>query len=187
MDRAGKEEMKDASENVEGGESGRCAMRNRLMLFISLVMILSFIASMSRTGSANEDNGTASGITFDVQAARVVGCDVGDKYDEKTGAITHKTSTFSKQSPAMHITVGVTGLTKGQEIVCSLHAVDVRDSEGKRYKDIHVASTSAKAPDSEATAHFDFSKPEKGWPVGSYSISISVRGKIIKTVDIIVK
>ncbi len=114
-------------------------------------------------------------------------CQVGDQYDPESEDVTNQTTTFTPDTPAMHVSAGITGLTTGATIRGSLRAVDVTDSEGTRIQDYEVASHDLDAPGEESTVHFEFSAPDAGWPVGSYAIYIAVGDSVIETIEVTVE
>ena len=118
--------------------------------------------------------------------AKVAVLKIGDQID-KDQKVTHAADTFTKDTAAIYASVGIKGLNKGDEIKGTLMATEVVTTDGTKVRDEEVASTTLAAPAEESTAHFEFTPPEKGWPVGSYVLQIAVNGENIENVDLSVK
>ncbi len=112
---------------------------------------------------------------------------VGDKYDAEAGEVTHKTDTFTPQTPVIEVNAGIKGLQTGAPITGTLTAIEVTTQDGTKIKDHQVATTDMAAPGEESTVHFSFSAPDAGWPKGAYRITIAVEGTTIETTEVTVK
>jgi hypothetical protein len=117
----------------------------------------------------------------------VVVLQVGDKYDKTSSEVTHQTKAFSPETKTMHVSAGIKGLTPKEKVTGKLRAVDVTDKQGTVIRDQDVLSTDVEAPAEEATVHFQFDHPTAGWPVGSYEITVAVRGQVLETIPVTVK
>ncbi|HCU34760.1 MAG TPA: hypothetical protein DGT21_04715 [Armatimonadetes bacterium] len=113
--------------------------------------------------------------------------EVGKTYDRDTGLIGAPTLEFSAGDTAIHVVASMTGLSSGATVTCRLVAVNLRTAEGKTLKDVEIAGTNARAPDTSSDFHFDFHPTLGGWPTGQLQIEMSMNNKIIKTADVTIK
>lgn len=106
---------------------------------------------------------------------------IGDRYEEQTMVVTHKTNIFSSKSPFVHVVMGVGGLRKGMEVRGNLRAIHITDLTGVEHRNIEISSIVVRAVAAENTFHFEFSSPTKGWPLGTYAVNLEVEGHVINT------
>jgi len=112
---------------------------------------------------------------------------VGDQYDKATGEVTSQTRTFAPDTPLMHVSAGITGLTAGTMVQGTLRAIEVTNNEGTVLRDIELATVEVEAPAEESTIHFEFNAPDTGWPPGAYAVDIVTGGEVIETVELTVE
>ena len=175
---------------------------NRLLIVLTLFVFVVVGASCSfQCGKPSEESTSAPGPivkapatpapTPDANAgkagnAKVAVLKIGDQIDQDE-QVTHAADTFAKDTAAIYASVGIKGLNKGDEIKGTLMATEVVTTDGTKVRDEEVASTTLASPAEESTAHFKFTPPEKGWPVGSYALQIAVNGENIDSTDLSVK
>ena len=168
-------------------------MRNLGVTMLLLAVVLTVTSCTVKTspttgaGTPQPTTPAASGPAPEPKAAgpQVASLDIGEQYADD--AIGNATTTFAPTAPVMHVAASITGLAKGATIRGTLRAVDVTDAKGNTIRDYEVASKELSAPGAESTAHFEFSAPTAGWPVGKYVVEVAVDGQIIKTAEITVE
>ncbi len=161
-----------------------------LMIFTAMTMLASCsVRGESGTGNETEKATTpaSESSAASVKGPTVVVLQVGDKYDEKSGQVTNQIDVFSTDTPSIHVNTGIMKLKAGAKISGTLHVVEVKDPAGAVVRDIDVLSADDRAPAEEATMHFEYTKPDNGWPVGDYTVNIAVDGVQIDSVEIEVK
>jgi hypothetical protein len=84
------------------------------------------------------------------------------------------TDRFTPDSPVIHAVLVFQDARPGTKIRGSWVAVDAIET---RNYEIHANDVIVKG--SEDTAHFELSKPDKGWPAGNYRLDISVDDKFV--------
>lgn len=84
------------------------------------------------------------------------------------------TDRFTPDSPVIHAVLVFQDARPGTKIRGSWVAVDAIET---RNYEIHSNDVTVKG--NEDTAHFELSKPDKGWPAGNYRLDISVDDKFV--------
>ena len=186
-------------------------MRNVGLVALLLALLLVLVGCPTTKPSGTSDQGTIPAVTDTTEptgepetaetteepeapaatethpTAKVAVLKVGDQFDEETEKITNQTKTFTPDTPVMYISVGITGLTKGEMVKGILMAVDVTAKDGTEITGVEVASTELEAPGEESTMDFKFSAPTDGWPPGSYQVEIEGSEKLIETIELTVE
>ena len=89
------------------------------------------------------------------------------------------TTSFASDIPKIFVRWQGETLTKGDKIRCVWIAEDVGNVAPKNYK-IDETSTTANGP--RAFGTFTVSRPNKGWPVGTYRVELYAKDEVIDTI-----
>ncbi len=97
--------------------------------------------------------------------------------------------TFTKDTPTLFLVCDSDDVKSGQEVKSVWIAADTNKVAPDNYK---IDEKSMKVPanmgsDQTFTANFSLSKPNNGWPVGSYHVDLSVDGQLIQSFKFSVK
>jgi hypothetical protein len=84
------------------------------------------------------------------------------------------TQTFAPDAPAIHAVVTFTGAKQGTKIKGSWISVDAIET-----KNYLIDSAEVMVQGKEDAAHFEISRPNKGWPTGNYRLDVYVGGKLV--------
>ena len=107
-----------------------------------------------------------------------------DKIDKANGyEIVNAATVFRPDSPQVVCVIKVEGASAGATLKAVWIAEDVGKVVPPNYK---IAEKSLTMPFVNAGT-FSLSKPDSGWPVGSYHVEIYLGGKLAKTVKFTVK
>ena len=118
---------------------------------------------------------------------QVVSLAIGDAYDAKSGKITHEAEAFTPATPAIHIAAELAGLKKGEDMKGVLMAIAVTTKSGQKVANTEVASAHMAAPGVDSDVHFKFTAPTKGWPQGSYQLTLFVDNQPIHAKNLTVR
>ena len=121
-------------------------------------------------------------IDAEARSARVTEFAMGDARDEATHAITHQTTDLSTSAQAIYLAATLSGLKPSSTITGTLTAVDVALDATNHISFYEMASKELKAPSEETAAEFAFSPPTRGWPEGTYAVTMSVNGLKMQSV-----
>ncbi len=101
-------------------------------------------------------------------AARAVALDLGSGFDNGRFAVTGATDSFqAARLNVVHAVVHIEGVTSPVMVKTEWMYLGTRES---------VWSNDIKMEDNGA-AHFELSKPAKGWPAGEFAIKVYINGK----------
>ena len=93
---------------------------------------------------------------------------------EKGGA---SQTTFAPDSAELFLQVGLTGVASGSTLTCTWIAEDTHGAAPANFK---IAATDIKIGSIDNVGDCSLSKPNAGWPVGTYRVDLAVNGQTIK-------
>ena len=93
---------------------------------------------------------------------------------EKGGA---SQAAFAPDTAALFLQVDLTGVASGSTLTCTWIAEDTHGAAPANFK---IAATDFKVGSIDNTADCSLSKPNAGWPVGTYRVDLAVDGQTIK-------
>ena len=93
---------------------------------------------------------------------------------EKGGA---SQTTFAPDTAALFLQVDLTGVASGSTLTCIWIAEDTHGAAPANFK---IAATDFKVGSIDNEADCSLSKPNAGWPVGTYRVDLAVDGQTIK-------
>ncbi len=166
-----------------------------IVVILAVALCLSSCSFKFKVGNPPEDKPAASapadkdaggdqtaGEATDKYTVKIL--EAGDERDEETREITHATTEFTTAVKEIYVNAGITGLTKGDTITGTMIAVEVVKANGTKLRDAKAASAEVAAPGESATANFNFSPPESGWPTGSYTVEVAVNGEKVDAIEL---
>lgn len=115
-------------------------------------------------------------------------CTLTDQVDKDDNAGTAKDA-YSTATPEIFLICDSANVTKGQVVKAEWVAVDTNNVAPANYKiDEKSLSVESDASDSNVWhANLSLSKPNKGWPVGSYRVDLMVDGAVDQSFKFTVK
>ena len=93
---------------------------------------------------------------------------------EKGGA---SQTTFAPDTAELFLQVALTGVASGSTLTCTWIAEDTHGAAPANFK---IAATDIKIGAIDNVGDCSFSKPNAGWPVGTYRVDLAVNGQTIK-------
>jgi hypothetical protein len=93
---------------------------------------------------------------------------------EKGGA---SQSTFAPDTAALFLQVDLTGVASGSTLTCTWIAEDTHGAAPANFK---IAATDFKVGAIDNEGDCSLSKPNSGWPIGTYRVDLAVNGQMVK-------
>lgn len=157
-----------------------------VLLFAALLVIVSCSVEKPLSSTERPPEPTASQ-DVPTTTAKVAAWQIGDEYDEASGEVTNQATTFSPDTPAIHVRAELTGLEMGVMVHCILRAVEVTGAEGNVIQDTNMGSWQLPPTAEDCTLYFEFTPPEEAWAVGTYMVDIRFQGELLVSTDIAVE
>lgn len=133
---------------------------------------------------------TISGFTVSHAAGNLPAfkCTLTDQVDKDDNAGPAK-DTYSVATPEIFLICDSANVTKGQSVKAEWIAVDTNNAAPANYKiDEKTLAVESDASDSNIWhASLSLTKPNKGWPVGSYRVDLMVNGEVDQSFKFTVK
>ena len=163
----------------------------RALVTVALVLALvPILGSCSVKGRNVPDDKTPAGGTpseiSEESGFELVRFEAGDQRNEDK-EIAQPTTSFARTTPVIYVTAAVKGVNKGAKIRGALRAVDVVTAGGEQVRDQDVVSDEVTATDVDAIANFEYSAPDKAWPVGKYVVNLTLDGQLVAPLDLAVE
>ncbi len=149
-------------------------MRHFQKISLTLLLTSCAIIGTSPSTAADSQSGFECTLTDQVSANDVPG---GAK------------ESFSQTTPTIYLICDSDKVSKGEQVKATWIAVDTHDVAPANYKIDEKSLTVDKdiTNDQTYTANLSLSKPDKGWPAGTYRVDLYVNDKLDKSVPFNVK
>lgn len=93
---------------------------------------------------------------------------------------TESAGTFATDTPKIFLTAQMEDVATGSTVTVHWIAVDTKGVAPANY---NIASVDLKITDGMNVLDSDLSKPDNGWPVGTYRVDIAVDGNVVTSSD----